>query len=251
MSDPLRRLRESATAAHVLPLAVFMFLTGVPGWLQIENPELPWYQRAPEHWVYPLQTLLTGALLIFFWRHYRFGPWRGFMLAGLLGGLGIFLWILPSYLNAQILAQGGVIPAWASWFGFEARTDGFNPEVLRAWPLAEKFSVGMRFLRLVIIVPLVEEIFWRGYLMRYVGAGERDWKQVPFGEHSWQTYGLVTGLVMLAHQPVDYFGAFLWGSLVYWVAVQRRSLAACVFMHAIGNLLLGLYVMNTRQWGFW
>ncbi|MEN3941399.1 CAAX prenyl protease-related protein [Prosthecobacter sp. SYSU 5D2] len=251
MSDRLRRLQESATAAYVLPLAVFMLLTGVPGWLRIENPELPWYQRAPEHWLYPLQTVVTGALLLFFSRHYRFGPWRGLWLAVLLGTAGIFFWILPAYLHQHWVTSGVEVPTWAGWLGFEARTDGFNPEVLSAWPFWQGLSIGMRFIRLVIIVPLVEEIFWRGFLMRYIGAGDRDWKQVPFGEHSWPVYGLVTFLVMLAHHPADYAAAFIWGSLVYFLAVRTRSLGACIVMHAVANLLLGGYVMATRQWGFW
>jgi membrane protease YdiL (CAAX protease family) len=38
---------------------------------------------------------------------------------------------------------------------------------------------------------------------------------------------------------------------MYFVAVRTKSLGACVFMHAVGNLALGLYVMKTQQWGFW
>lgn len=247
----LTRLRESATAAHVLPLAVFMLLTSVPGLMRVENPELPWYQRAPEHWVYPLQTMLVGLLLLFFARKYKFAPWRGFIMAAALGILGIVLWILPAFLYQHLTATGRVVPEWASWLGFTSRTNGFDPGVLSAWPFWQDASIAMRFVRMVIIVPLVEELFWRGFLMRYVGAGPRDWKQVPFGEHSWPVYGIVTALVMLAHHPEDYLGAFIWGSLVYYVAVRTRSLAACVIMHAVGNLCLGLYVMRTGQWGFW
>jgi hypothetical protein len=38
---------------------------------------------------------------------------------------------------------------------------------------------------------------------------------------------------------------------VYFVAVRTKSLAACVVMHAVANLLLGVYVVSTKQWGFW
>lgn len=251
MPASLTRLRESATAAHVLPLAVFMLLTALAGTLRIENSELPWYQRSPEHWLYPVQTVLVGGLLLFFRGHYRLGPWRGLGLAGVLGLVGILLWIAPAFLHQQLLAAGVAVPEWAAWFGFEERMDGFDPGVLSPWPGWQAASIGMRLLRMVVLVPLVEEFFWRGFLMRYVGAGDRDWKTVPFGQHSWPVYGIVTVMVMLAHHPVDYLGAFIWGSLVYFVAVRTRSLAACVVMHAVGNLALGLYVLQTRQWGFW
>lgn len=251
MSAHLRRLRESATAAHVLPLAVFMLLNGIPTWLKIENPELPWHQRAPEHWMYPVQTLFVGALLCFFAKHYRLAPWRGLGLATALGAAGMTIWIAPAWLYSGFTRVGESIPEWGSWFGLVERSDGFNPEILSDWPSAQIAAIGMRFVRLVILVPLIEEIFWRGFLMRYVSAGDGRWQSAPFGSHSWKVYGVVTLCVMLAHRPEDYLAALIWGSLVYLVAVRTRSLGACVVMHAVANLLLGLYVMQTRQWGFW
>jgi membrane protease YdiL (CAAX protease family) len=57
--------------------------------------------------------------------------------------------------------------------------------------------------------------------------------------------------VMLIHNTSDWPGAFVWGSLMYFLAVRTKSLGACIVMHAVGNLLLGLYVMKTGLWGFW
>ena len=47
-----------------------------------------------------------------------------------------------------------------------------------------------RFLRLVIVVPLVEEIFWRGFLLRYL-INEK-FTEVPIGAFSWFSFGVVT-----------------------------------------------------------
>ncbi len=246
----LMRLRDSATAAHVVPLFVFMAFLAVPGWFRIENPELPWFQKAPEHWIYPLQTLLCGGLLIWFRRHYQLQPWRGFGLAFALAVIGIAAWVTPAWWF-QKLGAGENAPEWWSWFGLVERKEGFDPTVLAAWPMGEAASIFMRFVRMVIIVPFVEELFWRGFLMRYLNAGEASWQSVPFGTHSWRAFGIVTALVMLAHEPEDYLGALVWGSLVYWLAVRTRSLGACVVMHAIGNLMLGIYALRTQQWGFW
>jgi len=246
----LSRIRDSATAAHVVPLFVFMAFLAVPGWFRIENSELPWFQKAPEHWVYPFQTLLCGGLLLWFHRHYQMQPWRGIGLALALAVIGIGAWIAPAWWF-QKMAMGESAPEWWSWFGLVERKDGFDPTVLAAWPIGEAVSVFMRFVRMVIVVPLVEELFWRGFLMRYLNAGVGSWQRVPFGTHSWHAFAIVTGLVVLAHQPEDYLGALVWGSLVYWLAVRKRSLGACVIMHSLGNLLLGLYALRTQQWGFW
>jgi hypothetical protein len=104
---------------------------------------------------------------------------------------------------------------------------------------------------MVLIVPLVEELFWRGFLMRYVQAGSRPFTSVAFGTHSWVAFVVTTLGVMLIHHPSDYLAAFIWGALVYFVAVRTGSLAACIVMHGIGNLLLGLHVINTQMWGYW
>ena len=41
------------------------------------------------------------------------------------------------------------------------------------------------------------------------------------------------------------------GVLYNWVAIRTKSLPTCILAHALTNLLLGVYVMQTRQWGFW
>ena len=109
----------------------------------------------------------------------------------------------------------------------------------------------MRFLRAVVVVALVEEIFWRGFLMRFVGDWEGDYWRQPFGRATWQSYLIVTGLFMAAHAPVDYAGAFLYGTLTYLLCVWSKSLGACVVMHATANLLMGLYIMAYGKYGLW
>lgn len=228
-----------------------MMLLVVPGWFKIENSELPWFRRAPELWVYPVQILVCGATLLFFRQHYVFRPWRGLILAVLFATVGIACWILPAWLHQRWSQPGQGDPGWWRWLGVVPRNDGFDPDVIDHHSFWWTAAVGMRFLRMVVIVPLVEEIFWRGFLMRYVIAEERPFEAVPFGTHHWKAFVIVTTGVVLIHNPEDYVGALIWGVLMYGLAVRTRSLGACVAMHAAGNLLLGVYVLQTRQWGFW
>jgi hypothetical protein len=116
------RLLASPTAAHVLPLVLFTLLNAVPGLFRIENSELPWHVRAPEHWVYPLQTVICAVVLVLFRRHYTLVPWRGLGLAFALGIAGIAFWVAPALLR-ETLIQGGHEPAkWWEWFGLAERT---------------------------------------------------------------------------------------------------------------------------------
>ena len=45
--------------------------------------------------------------------------------------------------------------------------------------------------------------------------------------------------------------AVLTGALFNLVAYRTKSLASCVLVHAAVNLMLGIYIMQTGQWGFW
>lgn len=244
-------LPVSPAVAHVVPLLGFMFCSELATLVRIDNPELPWFRSAPEHWVYPLQCLVIGVLLWLWRRHYTFTPWRGLWMAGALGAAGIAVWITPGAVYENWMRPGMTPPDWWEWLGIVERKEGFDPGIFSSGSFAHAVTVASRFVRMVMIVPLVEELFWRGFLMRYVQAGGKDFTAVPFGRHSWPTYWITTIAVTLVHQPSDYLAAFVWGSLVYFVAVRTKSLGACVFMHAVGNFLLGLHVMNTQQWGYW
>jgi CAAX prenyl protease-like protein len=243
--------RVSPAVAHGLPLVVFMLIAAVLPLVKVENAMLPWWRSAPEHWLYPLQTLVAGGLLIWLWPRFEFKSLRGWWLATVLGVVGIGIWLLPALAYQKLLQIGVEVPEWASWFGLAAREKGFTPEVFEGQPCAQAHTLAWRFLRMVLVVPLVEEIFWRGFLMRYVQADGGDFCKVPFGQHSWPAYLVVTGCFMLAHNPEDWLGAFCFGTLMYYLAVRGKSLAACVWMHAVANLLLGIYVVLTKQWGFW
>lgn len=220
--------------AYALPFGVFMGGLALVSLVQSFAPgeAAPLWLAEPKYWVYPLQAVVCGALLVHFWKRYTWGAhWHVF--AGLLAGLLVLaVWISPQWL-----------------FGVAPRTEGFNPDTFRESPALWWSSVSLRFLRLVIIVPLLEEIFWRGFLLRYLI--KEDFTGVAFGTFSWFSFGVVTVMFGLAHWGADFVPALITGAIYNLVAVKTRSLAGCVIAHAVTNLGLGLYIMQTRQWGFW
>jgi CAAX prenyl protease-like protein len=245
-------MKPSPATAHIAPLALFMAFTGLVSLVAVKNPSLPWWQYAPEHWIYPLQTLVCGGLLLTWRSYYQLKPWRGIGLAMVLGFLGIACWIGPALLGGKMLAAGFEEKGWWEFLGLAPRKEGFDPNLLAGHPALYGTGVAMRFLRMVVVVPFVEELFWRSFLMRYVAAGgAREFSKVPFGTHTWPAYFITTACVVLVHQRADWLGALVFGSLMYWLAVRTKSLGACIVMHAVANLLLGIYVMVTKQWGYW
>ncbi len=220
--------------AYALPFGVFMGGLALVSLVQSFAPEVdaPLWLADPKYWIYPLQTVLCGALLVYFWKRYTWGAhWH--VVAGLLAGLLVLaVWISPQWL-----------------FGAAPRTEGFNPDTFSDSHALWWSSLSLRFLRLVIIVPLLEEIFWRGFLLRYLI--KEDFTSVPFGTFSWFSFGVVTVMFGLAHWGADFVPALITGAIYNLLAIRTRSLASCVIAHAVTNLGLGIYIMQTRQWGFW
>ncbi len=243
----LREIRKNALAAYVGPFVLYSGLQQIKNWVKVENPQLPWWKSAPEHWVYPLQTVLCLALLAWWWPRYTFRPssartlWTGVWV----GVLGLILWVLP----AELFRRYG----WENeWLGMVSRTKpGYDPTVFPAGSLASSASLGMRFLRLVIMVPIMEELVMRGFLWRYLTNSEVPFTTLPFG--LWHRLGVLGSILAftVGHQTADLLGCLSYGVLISYVAWRTRSLAACIVCHAVTNLLLGGYVMQTQQWGFW
>jgi CAAX prenyl protease-like protein len=216
--------------AFTLPMAVFLLLLSLLSLLRKAGGAF--WLASPEYWIYPVQTIGCGALLLWFWREYEFRAARqaGFTLA--VGLIVFALWISPQ-----------------AFLGFAPRLDGFNPENFSGQPVSYWSTVVFRFLRLVVVVPLVEEIFWRGFLLRYF-VNEK-FCAVPVGSFSWLSFAIVTVGFGFAHARADWISALIAGALYNCVAYRTKSLMSCVLAHAVTNLLLGLWIMKTGQWGFW
>ena len=245
---------EGLTRAHVVPFMVFMgFMLVLQitdasiGW---DHPQAPRWRQDPAHFIYPIQTLVTLGLIVYYWKHITFNwslKWA--LVAVPFGALGIAFWLLPT-MAYDWLGLTGKTTGVLSMLGVDARAEGFDPGVFEN-PATWWSVVVLRFLRAAVVVALVEEIFWRGFIMRYVCDWEGDYWKQPFGKATWKSYLIVTGLFMIAHAPVDYAGAFVYGSLTYLLCVWSKNLGACVIMHAVANFLMGLYIMATGKYGLW
>lgn len=222
---------RSPMAAYTVPFLIFMGGLVLASAARASGSDVFWLKH-PEYWIYPLQTALCAASLVFYWRQYDFVKRGGLLTATLAGVVVLGVWIAPQAL-----------------LGFPERTDGFDPTVFGEGTALYWTTLVARFARLVVIVPLVEEIFWRGFLMRFLVREDFDKAQI--GQFQWKAFLLVAVFFMLVHSLADWPAAFLCGLVYNFVAVKTGSLSACVAAHALTNLGLGIYIMATSQWGFW
>ena len=78
-----------------------------------------------------------------------------------------------------------------------------------------------------------------------------DFTNVAFGTFQWGSFLVVAVCFMLVHDTADWPAAFLCGIAYNTLAVRTKNLTACIIAHALTNLGLGLYIIATKQWGFW
>ena len=265
----LAEIRNNKTLAYVVPFLAFMVFLSLDLVLsatgfKVDNEYAgAWYQYHTEQWIYPLQSIVCFGIILFFWKQYEFRPLKGWIFGAVVGAVGIVLWVLPAMLYGPLGVKDWPSfelsfpllldnkPIW-SLFGLAERPDGFDASWFREEePFWYACATGMRFFRMVVVVALVEEIFWRGFLLRYLIDPDKPFTKTAFGTYQAKAFWIVVGLFMVAHAPEDWLGAVLFCILANWVAIRTKSLFACVICHAVANLLLGIYVMVTQQWGYW
>jgi CAAX prenyl protease-like protein len=104
-----------------------------------------------------------------------------------------------------------------------------------------------RVLGSVVIVPLAEELAFRGYLLRRMT--QADFQGIPPGRFTGFACLISSLLFGLLH------GRWLAGTLAglaYALALRRRGeLSDAVVAHAVTNALLAAYVVTTEAWSFW
>ncbi|MDB9741758.1 CAAX prenyl protease-related protein [Akkermansiaceae bacterium] len=249
---------ERKNVAHVAPFMAFMVIALIFQFVgefgfKLDNAAQPWFRRRPEYLMMLLQMLVCFPMLIYWRKVYEWNFNKGWVIGVSAGLVGIALWILPThiYSHFELGSDNVEDPAWYTYLGLADRSEGFDASILEDSPFWYPAAIFLRFLRAVILVSLIEEIFWRGFLMRFIKKYDGNYWSVKFGEHHWLSYLVVTACFMLVHQPVDYSAAFLFGSLMYLVAIYTKSLFACVLMHAVANLVLGYYAFTYSKFGLW
>jgi CAAX prenyl protease-like protein len=202
---------------YVLPFALFLFLTELARW--IPNSLL---------WIYPLKTIVAGGLLLWFRKSYREIKPDFSWLAIAVGILVFLLWI-PLYGGYLLLSEPDIV----------------NPyELAGAWALP---WIAMRLFGSTVVVPVMEELFWRSFLLRYLV--NPDFRQVPLGTFTASALAISVALFGVEHN--QWFAGVVAGLLYTLLLYRTKSLFSCIVAHAVTNGLLGAYVLLTQRWEYW
>jgi uncharacterized protein len=218
--------------AYLLPMITFLAFI----WVGTKGTETPngntWYP-----WTYVARTLVVGAMLIAFRRAYTKIRWDYWWLGLVVGLVGIFQWV-----GMQLFLQ-------SHFEFFKPDTKAFNPDLFFSDPTMRWAFIAVRLFGAVVVVAFMEELFWRDYLWRTVIA-PNDFKLAKVGEWDVKAF-IVISLAFAVVHGNWWATSIVWAAMVGGLLVYTKSLGACIIAHGTTNLLLGLYVLYTKQWFFW
>lgn len=189
-------------------------------------------------WEYPVRAAVLSAIVVFVARpaiDLRAPHWLGSILLG----TGVFLvWVAPDMLWPAYRES------WLFQNAMMGTVESSVPAEYRGMPMV----VWSRAIRAILIVPIVEELFWRGWLMRWLI--NPNFLAVPLG--TFVPFAFVATALLFASEHGPYWDVGLLAGLAYnWWMIRTRNLGDCVLAHAVTNGLLSTHVVLNEQWQYW
>lgn len=203
----------------ILPFVVFMLFTALAP-----------YTGEMSHWVYCIKTLVVSLILYLCWPS---GEWRGewkCVESVIVGLLVLVLWIFldPFYPHLS-------------------ESKPFVPELQSMGSILFYTWLSIRILGSSLMVPLMEELFWKSFLVRWVI--NPDFQKVAHGAMTIQAFAVSTLLFGLEHNR--WLSGIVAGMLYNLLWYRSKGIKACVLAHAVTNLGLSIYVIYSGEWTFW
>jgi len=217
-----------AARARILPFVLFMALLAVRGLLA----GLPGFDA---RWVYGLSLASVAGLLIWFRSEYGELVRQNLPDARqALQAIGIGLAVFVVWINLD-----------RPWMQLGEATASFvpvNDAGLIDWGL-----VVVRWCGAALLVPVMEELFWRSFLMRWIESPR--FETVDPHAVGLRAVLVCTGVFVLAHTL--WLAAAIAGLAYAWLYIRTGKLWTAVIAHAVTNGVLGIWVVVTKNWQFW
>lgn len=222
MNRLLKLMKESPAAARVTPFLVFLLLTFAQDSLG----------EVGRYWIY------FGKTLVGIWFIWVMRPlvaemrWAVSWEAVAVGIAVVVLWVA---LGGVAIKQVDVATAWNPFRQFADNS-------LLAW-----FFVAVRTLGSALVVPPLEEAFYRSFLYRFIANPK--FETLPLNYFSWVPF-LVSALIFgFAHN--EWLAGILCAAGYQWLVIRKGRLGDAMTAHAITNFLLAVWVVWRGDWRFW
>ena len=223
-----RLLSEYPSLPYVAPFGVFV------AFMMLDR-----FAPAGIEWLYPARVIVVFATILLCSRSVLDFRVKN-ALGSILLGVAVFaIWIAPDVL-------------WPHYRGFWLFTNSITGKVASSVPPAVQSRISFilfRAIGCVLLVPVLEELFWRGWLTRWLIDGD-DFRRVPLGAYTAASFWM--GSVLFASEHGPFWEVGLIAGIAYnWWMCRTKSLADCMLTHAVTNGCLSIYVLAAGQWQYW
>ena len=210
-----------------LPFGLYIVLLVLEGLL----PD--WLPDFDVRWLYPVKAGLVALAPVVLWRYYTELKTR-LPLKHVLLSVGVGFVVLVLWVNLD-----------AGWMLMGEMGKGYNPTDANGqidWLL-----VAFRIAGAALVVPLMEELFWRSFLQRWVQ--QPDFMTLDPAQIGLKALFIASAL--FAVEPLQWLAGLVAGLAYGWLYIRTRNLWAPIIAHAVTNGALGAYVVATGHWSFW
>jgi hypothetical protein len=222
MDELRKKFAASPEYARAAPFIIFLLLTAV----QVFG-SASWY-----YWAYAFKTLV-GAWLIWEMRPFVAEMKPAISWEAIVVGLLVFImWVgiddfYPKFTHDDTIH---------SPFKDLSNNHGL------AWFMAVFHIAGM-----TIVVPPLEEVFYRSFLYRYFVR--TDFQNLPLSRFHGLSFFVTSAIFASTH--VQWLAGLLCGFAYQWLVIRKNRLGDAIFAHALTNLMLGVYIVWKGAWKFW
>jgi len=190
------------------------------------------FSDAELRWMYAVKIVAVIVTLVIFWRHYtELHTWQvspiWTAICVLVGILVFVVWI--NFSSGWLLI--------GSPTGFDPRTGGqIN------WPM-----VAVRIAGAALVVPIMEELFWRSFLLRWLDATDFQ----SLAPSAVRLQSVLIASVLFGFEHNQWFAGILAGLAYSVVYMRQGSLWSAILAHGVTNGILGVWVVTASQWTYW
>jgi CAAX prenyl protease-like protein len=217
-------ISRRATLGYVAPFTAFV------GLMALERA------TGASQFLYPIRLAVVTALLFLVSRPYLPGRPSYPLVSVAIGAVVFAIWIAPDLLfgyRHYWLFENPITGAAIS-----SAPPGLQRNVL---------FIILRAAGCTLLVPVLEELFWRGWLMRWLVNHEFLHARFRYDAFA---FWMVVLLFASEHGPYWEVGAVA-GIAYNWWVIRTGNLADAMLAHAVTNGLLSAYVLLTGQWQYW
>jgi CAAX prenyl protease-like protein len=183
-------------------------------------------------WLYPVKIAAVVLLLALFWRQYRELKHFRLSAAALVTALatGVVVLVLWISLDANWMIVG-------SPSGYDPHRNGQIDWLL----------VAIRIAGAALVVPIMEELFWRSFLMRWIATP--DFESVEPSQLGLKSFLITVLLFGFEHNL--WLAGIVAGAAYSLLYMRHRNLWSPILAHALTNGMLGIWVVRTGNWSYW